>query len=109
MKEVKNENFEQELMTHLNSLEMDKKSMSLLSTYLVQANKAGMKLYDWHLKGQPPRIDELIVKGSVENIDSAAITRIFELKNWKEIFILRRGIPIPHELDVHLTFQPHQG
>ena len=67
--------------------------------------KAGVKVIDWQQKGQPPFIKNVFTAHvAVEKL--GAIQTLFSDKAFKEILVLKRGIPpMPFFYDLQLTLE----
>ena len=109
MNDLKNEqDLEKMLLDHLSDHKVEKKTLNAISQQIVNAYKHGMKITDWHIKGQPPRIDQIIVSGTVPASNLAALGKLTLEPNWRELIIFRKGIPKPDYFDVQIKIQPER-
>jgi antitoxin component HigA of HigAB toxin-antitoxin module len=110
MNEIKNESdLETALLEHLSDHKLEKKTLNALSAQFITAYKHGMKMTDWHILGQPPRIDQIIINGTVQGSNAAGLGRLASDSFWKELKIFRKGIPKPDYFEVELTIRPQKA
>lgn len=93
--------FEKDLLENLKSRELDKKYLTKITSSIVNARKLGLKIIDWHMFGKPG-IDGIQIHANADL--KFNMSKLFELKEWRELIIFKRGTPRPDFLEIKGKF-----
>jgi|SRR5215831_11479689 len=93
---------EKELMSHLSSANLSKEHLASVSKSIASTYNAGLRIVDWWIYGIPA-FEKIVIQAQLPVGESNVLNGLMENESFKEILILRKGIPIPDFFQINLT------
>ena len=104
----KPEEIEQNLFDHLSKTQLNKNELSGLSKQIASLNKLGFKIVDWSIYGKPA-FERFVLEAQLPADKKSSFQNLLTTNNFKEIFILKKGIPVPDFFNVKITIDNVQN
>jgi hypothetical protein len=98
----KTEEIEKNLVDHLSSSSLNKDQLGSISKRIAELNRLGFKVIDWSMFGRPA-FEKFVVEAQLASDKKGSIQNLVTSNDYKEIFILKKGIPIPDFFNVKVT------
>ena len=97
------EEIEKAVASHFSRTDVNKDQLKRISKSIAALKKSGMEVIDWSIFGQPP-FERFVIEAQLPAEKRAAFQTIFQGNDFKEILIMRKGIPpLPHFFNVKFT------
>jgi hypothetical protein len=98
----KTEDIEKNVTQYLSQSNLNKDELSSISKRITELNRLGFKIIDWSMFGRPA-FEKFVLEAQLAADKRASIQNLVTSNDYKEIFILKKGIPIPDFFNVKVT------
>lgn len=96
------EEIEKAVSAHFSRTDINKEQLKRVSKSIASLTKSGLEVIDWSIFGQPP-FERFVIEAQLPIQKRSALQNVFQ-ENFKEILIMRKGIPpLPHFFNVKFT------
>jgi hypothetical protein len=97
------EEIEKAVSAHFSKNDINKDHLKRISKSIAAITKSGLEVIDWTIFGQPP-FERFIIEAQLPSEKRAALQTVFQGDDFKEILIMRKGIPpLPNFFNVKFT------
>jgi hypothetical protein len=93
-------------LTHqLSKTNLEKSQLSSISKSIAGLRRTGFQVIDWSIFGKPA-FEKFVIEGQLPFEKASSFEHLFGNDNFKEIFILKKGIPpMPNFYNVKVTVE----
>lgn len=95
---------EKELSSHLSSAGLSKEHLSSVSKSIAESYANGLTIVDWWIYGVPA-FERIVLQAQAPINKFDAFQQLITNERFKEILILRKGIPRPDFFQLQLTIE----
>jgi hypothetical protein len=96
---------EKQLMAHLSAANLSIEHLAQISGSIAKTYSAGLRFIDWSTRGTPA-FEKIVLQAQLPVTGAAALQDLMANKLFKEIRILRKGIPpLPDFFQVDFTIE----